>query len=311
MNETTTTAALADRRIGAILALNVGDVLGAPYEGTPEPFTLPVLAVRKARGLPFGLYTDDTEMAIGILEELVDKGTIEPNSLARRFAVKARSDRYSSKMTICLAMIRRGVPREEVLATIYPPEGSWGNGAAMRVAPIAAHFYDDPVLLSEQAAASALATHTHPFAVEGAQALAAVIGATLRDQSREEALQEALAVVDEPELYYPISRVEKALAEGWTAAETAVRLGNELSALRSVPGAIYAGLRAESYEQAYRFAIEMGGDTDTQAAMAGAIVGARLGAAAIDHEWVDSLYNGARGRGYLLRLCRTLWSPEK
>lgn len=294
-----------------MLALYVGDVLGLPFEGAPQPFELPGLTIRKARGFSFGLYSDDTEMALGILEELVACGSIEADSLARRFASNAQSIGYSSRMTLYLSMIRDGVPRGEAMAVIYPPEGSWGNGAAMRVAPLAAHLYDDCEQLAAAVEQSATATHTHPLAVEGAQALAALIAALLRDENTEQAIEAALAAVDEPELEYALGRVPGALAAGWSAAETAVRLGNELSALRSVPGAIVAGLQGESYEEIYRFAIEMGGDTDTQAAMAGAIGGVRFGASALDRDWLSALYNGPRGLGYIVRLCRMLWQAEK
>jgi poly(ADP-ribose) glycohydrolase ARH3 len=300
-----------DCKLGSLLGLYVGDVMGLPYEGAPEPFSLASLEIRPARGFAYGGYSDDTEMAIAILEEIIDRGTIEADSLASRFAQEAHSIGYSSRMIIYLSMISEGVPRQEAMDIIYPPEGSWGNGAAMRVAPLAVHFYTDPQRLSQEVRESAIATHTHPLAIDGAQALAAVIASTLRGERREASLQAAIRAVEEPEFEFALKRIKSSFEMPWSPSDVARSLGNELSALRSVPGAILCGLQSETYEEAYRFAIEMGGDTDTQAAMAGAIVGARLGANALDKTWVDSLYNGRRGRGYVERLCRLLWENNQ
>jgi ADP-ribosylglycohydrolase len=89
-----------------------------------------------------------------------------------------------------------------------------------------------------------------------------------------------------------------------TASVLAEQLGNSSAGHESVPTAIFAACAHESFEDAVRFAIRCGGDTDTIGAMAGAIVGAREGASSIPARWLDALEDGARGRRHVVELAR-------
>jgi ADP-ribosylglycohydrolase len=300
---------LFDRRYGAFLGTFVGDVLGVPFEGSKRPLEMTSLEVMEGAHFGFGGYSDDTEMAIAVLEELVAKGEIDADSMARRFASVATipGGGYGTKTRKVLLAIREGFQREEALALYYPEGGSERNGASMRVAPLAANFYNDPELLKDQVTKSALATHTGLEAIDCANALAQAIASAIRQESKEEILRSAIESLELDVSKEAFEEIRKALSERWNPSEAARRLGTEIMALRSIPGAIYAALQGESFEDIFLFAINMGGDTDTQAAMAGAITGGRLGASSISRQWVDSLDDGDRGRGYAESLCLALW----
>ena len=147
------------------------------------------------------------------------------------------------------------------------PGGSYGNGAAMRVAPVGLLFRDDRTALREQARLSALPTHRHPLGIKGAQllALAVALCCSSNRLDRDAFLAELLAACRSAEYR---AKVEVAARVG-SAAELA-GLGNRIEALESVPTAVASfALTPESYEEAVGNVILLGGDTDTLAAMAG------------------------------------------
>src|SRR5262249_47347790 len=155
------------------------------------------------------------------------------------------------------------------------PGGSFGNGAAMRVAPVGLMFHHDIGRLWEEAKLSALPTHTHPLGIEGAQLLALAVGLAVRStQLDREAFFRALhakcSSIEYSGPLYRASRLDN-------PADIAL-FGNGIEATASVVTAISAfSQSADSYEQTIGSAILLGGDTDTIAAMAGAISGAFLG----------------------------------
>ena len=88
----------------------------------------------------------------------------------------------------------------------------------------------------------------------------------------------------------------------------AATLGNDISAAGSVPSAIYSVLaHPNSLRDAVVFAVNLGGDTDTLGAMAGAVAGALHGADAIPESWLNALENGDKGRDYVVRLAEQLY----
>ena len=84
------------------------------------------------------------------------------------------------------------------------------------------------------------------------------------------------------------------------------RLGSSADAGESVPAALYSALAHDRFEAALRFAVRLGGDTDTVAAMAGALAGARDGSRAIPTRWVEALEDGDRGRSHVRMLVTPL-----
>lgn len=138
-----------------------------------------------AGGLPAGPWfrTDDSEMAISITEVLKMYGYINQDALARRFAWRFERDpdRGYGKMTrIQLREMIGGANWQDTAANAFGGQGSMGNGAAMRVAPLGAYWADDAQQLVSDAENSARVTHTHAEGVAGAVAVAAAAAAAVQ-----------------------------------------------------------------------------------------------------------------------------------
>ena len=274
-----------------------------PFEGaTPEnvPERLEMLDARLGRGT----YTDDTQMAIVLAESLLERGGIDARALGRAFADAHDPRRgYGSGTTEVLRLVGSGVHPHDAARLAHGGQRSAGNGAAMRVAPVAVRYAHDSGALGRAARASALVTHAHPIAVDAAVAQAAAVGAALNGDNP---LEAALAAATMPELEDGLSEAARRLDSRPEPAELAAALGNRPTGHQSVPAAIYSAVAHDSVEEALTFAVRCGGDTDTIAAMAGAIASAQAGAAAIPDRWLDLLEEGPKGRGHVERLADRL-----
>src|SRR5262249_32769798 len=128
------------------------------------------------RQLPAGPWhtTDDTAMACGVVEILSREEHLSQDALATRFAERFMRDPnrgYGQGAYYLLTQIAQGASWRAAAPDLFPG-GSFGNGAAMRVAAVGAYFHDDDDRVAHQAAASAEVTHSHPDGVAGAVAVA-------------------------------------------------------------------------------------------------------------------------------------------
>jgi poly(ADP-ribose) glycohydrolase ARH3 len=262
---------LGERARGALLGTFVGDALGMPFEGVvlgAVPVEVGMVAARRGRGT----YTDDTQMMIALAESLIERGQIEAEHLARAFQKAYEPDRgYGGGTRRVFELWAAGTPVTEAAGQVFDGQGSRGNGAAMRIAPVAVRFAAEPSRMRAEAAASARVTHTHPVGVDGAVVQAAAITAALRD---EDILEVARAVAATREMTDGLRDVAELLTTRPEPGEVHARLGSSSDAREAVCAAIYAALAHPTFEQAVRFAVRLGGDTDTVAAMTGAISGA-------------------------------------
>ncbi|MBX3413311.1 MAG: ADP-ribosylglycohydrolase family protein [Pirellulales bacterium] len=295
---------LEDRFIGCLLGLAVGDALGAHFEGqSPEHIAARFPSVRALiENRPPGeiWYTDDTQMTIGVAETLLACRAIKEAVLCQRFAENYLPQRgYGRGARVVIEAMLKGQDHKFWAEELFPG-GSFGNGAAMRVAPVGLLFRRDHDELWHQARLSSLPTHVHPLGIEGAQLIAnAVALATISHPFERVEYFEALASrCQSVEFSGPLRRA----AQVKTALDLAL-FGNGIQAQSSVVTAIASfGLTPDSYEQTIGNAILLGGDTDTIAAMAGAISGAYLGWQAIPADLLESLEDHHQGRSYLRQL---------
>jgi ADP-ribosylglycohydrolase len=301
---------------GALLGTFVGDALGMPFEGASPwhilshwPESRPMLSAR----LGTGTYTDDTQMMIGVAESLAARGGFDGADMAMRFVENYEVGRgYGSAARAVLAALADGCVWDRA-ATLVFREGSFGNGAAMRVAPVGAFCYHDPVELRRVAELSASITHGHPFGKEGAvvQARAVALAMTHNGQDLDGPVflseLRSFAKADCEVFGRKLAVIEDLLKAQPDVDEVVEAIGNNVTAHGSVPAAIYSFLsHPDSFEAAVTYAVTLGGDTDTIAAMAGAIAGACHGVEAIPQEWVDALENGRKGRDYVVALADRL-----
>jgi poly(ADP-ribose) glycohydrolase ARH3 len=254
---------------------------------------------------PAGSYTDDTQMMIALAESLLRCGAVEESDLATAFRAHFEPERgYGSGTRTVIAQWAAGVSVREAAGLLFDGQGSTGNGAAMRVAPVAVRFFRDEGTVMTEARRSAMLTHTHPEGADGAVVQAVAVAAAMGGR---DPLAAALAAASTA----PMRRRLQELASMTTRGLDPCLLGGPgwrvaYSATASVPVAVVVGSRAPSFEQAVTVAVRCGGDTDTVAAMAGAISGARFGASSIPRRWYAVLEDGEHGRSHVERLAVTL-----
>jgi poly(ADP-ribose) glycohydrolase ARH3 len=338
---------LRDRFAGALLGTFAGDALGMPVENWPAAKIARTLgrldhfrtAAMWLRGyaivygslydpihsfgrapLARGTYTDDTQMTIAVAESLAECGGFDGADMARRFVESFDPRRGYGRGTIqAIHVLRRGVPWDKVGPSLFGGTGSFGNGAAMRAAPLALFYNRDPAKLREAVSASSAITHAHPLGIEGALIQAAAIMLALESGMSGRPIQHTSFLATLAERSGPIGEVfsrkldgvRELLAADPSIADIVDCLGANATAQGSVPAAVYAFLRnSENLKEAIVFAVSLGGDTDTIGAMTGAIAGAYHGATAIPRDWLDALENGPKGRAYVERLANQLFEAS-
>lgn len=297
-----------ERFVGCILGHAVGDGIGAPLEGITSDL------IYHAFGRPSDIvanppvdilhYTDDTQMTIAVAETLVACGRIEEAALCDAFVRNYDPRRgYGQGARKVIEAMAAGEDWRTLTATLFPG-GSYGNGAAMRAAPIGLLFADDLDVVAEQARLSALPTHVHPLGVEGAQLLALAVALAARAPVFDhEAFYQELYSRAKSDDYRWLLNVAYQLAEN----DSLTCLGSSLPAQQSVVTAIACFTTSpESYTKTIARAISLGDDTDTVAAMAGAIAGASLGVSALPPYLIDRLEEQDKGRSHLEGLARQL-----
>lgn len=308
---------LESRFAGALLGTMVGDMLGAPFEGQPSELVVARLgheAEQAAGWIGRSRYTDDTQMMIGVAESLAETDAFDGADMARRFGENYEPFRgYGPGAHRVLTALRQGFPWDRA-ATLVFPDGSYGNGAAMRVAPVGAFYHHDLQALRWAAEGSAAITHAHPLGKEGAALQACAVACAIRARPGELDPLDCLAQLRtfvRPELdefVAKLQRIADLLGSRPTVGQVVVELGNDIRSHGSVPAALYAFLaHVGSFEQGVTYAVQLGGDSDTIGAMAGAIAGAYHGVEAIPAAWYAGLENSEKGRDYVRALAQRLY----
>ncbi|WP_043266482.1 ADP-ribosylglycohydrolase family protein [Streptomyces sp. CT34] len=267
------------RALASLRGLAVGDALGSQFF---VPAHYPAL---KRRELPPGpwRWTDDTEMACSVLAVLTTHHRVDQDALARSFADHHDVDRnYGRAVDRMLRLIREGEDWRELASGLFNGHGSWGNGAAMRIAPLGAWYADDPEQATHQAEISAYITHQHREAVVGAMAVAAA-AALVADPARAlgpaELLDGVLALIPRSAVQAGLRRARDMLdyADPGTVAAV-LGCGRRTSAHDTVPFTLWAAARnLGDYEKAFWTTVRAGGDVDTTCAIVGGIIAASPG----------------------------------
>ncbi|MFQ5999150.1 MAG: ADP-ribosylglycohydrolase family protein [Candidatus Bathyarchaeia archaeon] len=294
---------LRSKFIGCLVGSAVGDALGSSFEG----FWVSEVKIERFSGR----WTDDTHMMIGVAESLIENGGFDGKHMAQIFIENYEREPwrgYASGPPRVFRWIKSGVAWDEAAKRLFGGAGSYGNGAAMRVAPVGVFYHDDSRQLRAVAYGQSQITHTHELGMEGAalQAYAVALAVNADPSSRldSSAFLRKLKEFTHNEVYkQKLERAEKLLGEK-NKQKVARELGNGVEAHNSVPTAIYSFSRnPRSFEDSVLYAISLGGDTDTIGAMAGAISGAYHGVEAIPERWRSRLDRG----DYIEKLAEKLW----
>jgi len=333
---TTPPTTLAERITGSVLASAVGDALGYPHEfrsvrqvrreigpdgitdfvALQDPrFSRPFFV---GRAPPPGTFTDDTQMSIAVAEALIEAGApVSPaqhdvlmEAMGRRFVdwyFSDDNDRSPGETTgIACTALRDGVPWRA-----SGVKQSKGCGANMRVCPIGL-FYDDVDVVAAVAADCAKITHAHPTALVASEATALAVALALRGD-------------DPAAIHATIARRIAGRAADlealWQRIPTLLTSSPDdvLVDLEQNPGGLGASWVAdEAIASAYWCfwrhpddaraclleAVNTDGDSDSIGAIAGAIVGARVGVAALPSSWVHNVEDSPTLHDLAARLAR-------
>jgi ADP-ribosylglycohydrolase len=269
--------------------LSVGDALGAAYG---EGDTLPAMALKIAkRELLSGQWrwTDDTHMAMSIVEILAEFGEIDAHALAERFGERFIDDPYrgyAGGARRLLTMIANGYDWQELAPQLFEG-GSYGNGGAMRAAPIGGYFAGEPSRVAQEAKQSAIVTHAHPEGQAGAIGVTVAAAIAAGDDTPQG--NDFLAAVAE---YMPDSEVKDGIqaamqigAEDFEEAVKRLGTGWQVSAQDTVPFCLWcAAHHLDSYEDALWKTVAAAGDRDTTCAIVGGIVALSTGE--VPKEWL-------------------------
>ncbi len=286
------------RAITSLYGVSFGDAIGEMMNGRPEKAHARIME----DALPSGpwFHTDDTEMAISIVEVLRLLGSANSDALARQFAwrFERQPDRgYGSGARRLLRSILDGAEWRVAAGNAFDGHGSLGNGSAMRVTPIGAFFADDLDRVAKEAHNSAIVTHMHPEGIAGAiaVAIAAAVAWRLRGKPAEQA---SVELFDEVHKHTPDGEVRRGIAHAFKIrhfekAEGAARLlgnGSRITCPDTVPFTIWA---AAKYLGRFREAIaetaSAGGDIDTNCAIVGGIVALSAEFNSIPKDWINEM----------------------
>ncbi|MBN2427327.1 MAG: ADP-ribosylglycohydrolase family protein [Deltaproteobacteria bacterium] len=224
--------------IGAI----AGDIVGSIYEHQPiKSKDFPLFQ-------PGSTFTDDSVLTVAVARAILRRSSYleTVREIARRYPDAGYGGSF----------------HQWLFATNPEPYYSWGNGAAMRVSPVGWAFDNRKEVLSE-AARTAEITHNHPEGIKGAQATALAVFLARKEKNKKR-LKEEIA----RRFGYNLERSLDAIRPGYTF---------DISCQGTVPEAIIAFLESDSYEDAVRNAISLGGDSDTLACISGGIAEAYYG----------------------------------
>lgn len=305
-----------ERLTGGLYGLLAGDALGVPYEfhsagEIPPPEEIEMVPPegfpRAHPGVPAGTWSDDGAQALCLLDSLDACGELCLEDFARRLSAWYEEGVWAVDGAVfdvgiqtgnALRAYRRGMPPE--LCGAIHPEGK-GNGALMRVLPLALWHGGTDRELVQDAHQQCLITHGHICN----QVCCALYCLTARGLLAE--LEPGAAVAAAVEKLRGIYRDMPEYAQ---ELEWSVRPDNPWEGKGSgyvvdtLRGAFMLLERAGSYEEAVRGAVALGDDTDTTACVAGGLAGVRFGAGSIPRRWMEAL----RGRDCVEELIARVWS---
>lgn len=269
-----------------LLGTAIGDALGVPFEtklvNNPELTNWDGKSFlgSEHHNLQPGQYSDDTQMSLMVAESLIENNGFNPDDLSKR---------YTNWITSGIA---RGYGRTTMLAiqnlisgkhwSISGIAGSLGNGTAMRAAPFGVYYRNDLHSLVNAVKIDSAITHASKDAEAGAIAIALAAAYAVNNDT-DNLLDKIWQQLPESKVKNTIYSLDALITADKITPQQALRvLGTKANVCETVPSAIYCFLKFDNYYDAVLTAIKAGGDTDTTAAIVGALFGAKLGMKAIN-----------------------------
>lgn len=254
--------------------LSVGDAFGERFFGRSGVVWSRIVA-RTVPEAPWK-WTDDTAMGRVIVSCLKYHRQLPPRIVARELALEYKRDvsrGYGSGAADVLNQVAAGAPWQTASSMLFRGDGSYGNGAAMRSAPIGAYYADDVDTLLEQARNASQVTHFHHDGIAGGQAVA--LAAAWAAQPRKQGLLDFVLEHLDPGAIRNAVRKAAEYPAGAKPSEVAKELGNgsRVTALDTVPFCLWVAAHYGSdYQEALWTTVGVLGDRDTTCAIVGGII---------------------------------------
>lgn len=283
---------LADRYAGCLLGLACGDALGGPVEFVSRqeiaetfPAGLRDFVGGGWQSLRPGEVTDDTAMALDLARSLVETGILDLDDIARRWVAWNQSGPKDIGNTtrVALDLIAAGTPWDEAGERTIEVRGvnaSAGNGTVMRCAPVALRYRTYAEMIVQASIDTARITHADPRCTWGAATVNQAIAHLLDGGSKETLIETALHGIQN-------NAVIEAVVMAPDLAPEDVNAGGYV--LSTISAAFWCLFACDTLEETIVAAVALGDDTDTTAAVAGALAGALYGRPAIPGRWLDVL----------------------
>ena len=312
---------LRNKKSAVLIGLACGDALGMQFETRKwnDPAILNwdgySYGSSDFHKLGPGQWTDDTGMALALTESLLankESKVFDPARTAeyyRQWYIGPTFRGAGQTTKKALELLRNNVPWFQ-----SGELGALGNGTAMRVAPLGVFYRDEPGKLIKAAKLDAIITHDSHEAQQGSIAISMGVALLLSGVKREEILESLRHVLEPSRLLDNINLIatnktihdtlknkdyDRALdRNGGNRIISQLILGNKYTVIEAVARAFYVFVATRSFEEAMELAIRGGGDTDTVAAMVGALCGAYYGLDGIPESYITPIEQ----RDVLLRL---------
>jgi ADP-ribosylglycohydrolase len=260
---------------GCIIGGVIGDAMGGPFEGRPGPL--------RFEGHTAWSISDDSQLTLATCESIIELGKVSPEHIAQQFAHWYRARRITGMGASTLKALRDLDAGVHWALAGAKGEMSAGNGAAMRIAPLAFHL--DPAISEERQIIRDVCriTHHSEEAYAGALAIVVAIRSLVFDASSpSQLLANVLKSLPDSRVRDRIVELDK-LPNDLLPAEVGSQFGSSGYVVESVPLALYGARQIDrfQFDVVLRNVIEAGGDTDTIASMTGQIAGAWIGASSI------------------------------
>jgi ADP-ribosyl-[dinitrogen reductase] hydrolase len=293
-----------DRAKGAFWGLVVGDTLGAPIEFLPRG-TFPEVTDMMSGGyfrLPLGAWTDDTAMALCLTESLLAAPELNSTDLMARFwGWVDRAENTSTGKCIgvgqnTMRVLFHYMRTKEVFAP-QTQQKSDGNGALMRLSPVACLHWQNPQEARRIAALQSRVTHYSDISAAACELLVQILCRLIAGEPWKAASKVS------PDPAWP--EAIQSIANGVWRDKAASEISSSGYVVNTLEAALWAVEGSTSFSEAVLKAVNLGDDADSVGAVAGQLAGARYGMSSIPEKWLSCL---AR-KEHLNSLCSSLIKP--
>lgn len=274
---------------GCLAGVAIGDALGMPVEGMSKSEIGQLYGFLREMvdgARPAGNITDDTSQTLALAESIAELGEFKPDDAIGRLLYWYRTDPFGIGLHTfrVMRLIDKGMDWRKAVEEVERLYQPWtaGNGSLMRCSPVALRYCRDIAGLIEFSRESSLLTHSNPLCRDACAFFNAVMSRVLLGWDKKDALNFAMEVLSHTS-YEVLERVQDMVHK---SADEVPTSGFVLDTLEC---ALWAFWHCDDFEEALVTVVNLGGDTDSNAAVAGALLGAQYSLDSIPQRWREKV----------------------